>query len=82
MLMAWQHQFYELLNKAGLLKGIKNPEISKTLKARVATLKQNEKAVTMRAYLQMKSTKLMRGIIQALTEREVAPDKDSQTLDG
>ena len=48
----------------------------------MATLKQNQTRVAMRAYSQMKNPKLVTELIQPLTEMETAPDRAMQTLDG
>ena len=59
MLVAQHQQLYELQKKAGLIKGKKTQESSRTLKARVAMLEAKTDNRAMRAYLQMKSPKLI-----------------------
>ena len=77
-----QHQqLYDFQKKAGLIKGKKTPESSKAFKAKVAMLEAKTKIVVTRAYLQMKSPKLMTEIIQPLTEREAEKDRVMQILD-
>ena len=44
-------------------------------------LKQSQKIVAIKAYLQMKNSKLITETTQPLTEREMAPDRAMQTLD-
>ena len=65
----------------GLLKGEKITEDSRAIRTRVAAW-QKQKTVAMRAYLQMKSPKLVTEIIQPLTERETEPDRVMQKSDG
>ena len=45
-------------------------------------MRQKQTTVATRAYLQMKSLKLITEITQPLTESETAPDRAEQTLDG
>ena len=80
--MGQHQQLYKLWKKTGLIKGKKTPESGRALEARVASFRQKQTIVAMRAYLQMKLPKLITGIIQPLTKRETAQDRAMQTLDG
>ena len=80
MSMAQCQQLYLLQKKAGLIKS-KIPERSRALEARATMLEAKTKTVAMRAYLQIKSPKLITEIIQPLTEREVEPDRAVEILD-
>ena len=81
MSMAQHQQLYEHWEKAGLIKGKTTPESSRALKARVAMLEAKQRMRAMRAYLLMKSPKLITEIIQCLTEREAEPDRAAKILD-
>ena len=70
--MAQLQQLYVLQKKARLIKGKKTPESSRAFEARLAMLEAKTDNAAMRAYLQMKSLKLLVEAIQPLTEREVA----------
>ena len=82
MSMTQSQKLYEHLCKAGLLKGEKTPEASKTLEARVSMLEGKCITVVMRTYSWMKTQKLTTEIIQPLAERKAAPERAKQTDDG
>ena len=81
MSMAQHQQLHEIWKKAGLIKDKKTQKTSRALKARAAMLEEKQTTVAIRASLQMKSPKLITEIIQPLTEREMAPGRNMQTLD-
>ena len=73
-------QLYKLQKKIRLIKSKKTPESSRVLEARVAVLEAKQIIVAMRAYLKIKSEKLITEIVPTLTEREATPDRAVQTI--
>ena len=82
MLMAKNQQLYELQKKANLIKGKKTQESSSALRARVAMLEAKSDNSSDESLFVDESPKLVTGIIQPLTEREIAPARAMQILDG
>ena len=81
MLTAQYHQLYELRCKTGLQKGKKFLVSSKVSGNRVAMLEKKQTVLAMRAYSQVKGSKLVTEIIPPLTERGGAQDRAKQTVD-
>ena len=82
MMMTQCQQLYELQKKARLFKGKQTPDSNRALGARVAMLEAKTDNSSNESLFPDEIPKLMTEIIQPLTEREVEPNRATQTLDG
>ena len=84
MSTAQHQQLYELWKKARIIKGKKTPESSRALEARVAPLKANKENSSNESLFtdKMKSPKRIIEATQPLKEREVAPGRAMQIVEG